>query len=54
MPFNIGTLSEAVLIDGDVENYTITGMDCTEIKDPQRCRRYICAAYGSCKRSWVG
>ena len=33
--FNIGTLSEAVLIDGDVENYTITGMDCTEIKDPQ-------------------
>ena len=32
--FNVGTLSEGVLIDGNAENYTITGMDCTEIKDP--------------------
>ena len=33
--FNVGTLSDGVLIDGDAENCTITGMDCTEIKDPQ-------------------
>lgn len=32
--FNVKTLSEGVIVDGTAENYTITGVDCTEIPAP--------------------
>lgn len=32
--FNVETSSEGVLIDGDSENYTITGLSCTGMGDP--------------------
>lgn len=32
--FNVKSLSEGVLVDGQQENYTLTGLDCTEVAWP--------------------
>lgn len=32
--FNVKSLSEGVIVDGDLENYTLTGIDCTELSWP--------------------
>lgn len=38
--FNVETSSDGVLIDGDSENYTITGLSCTGMGDPYSAGAY--------------